>query len=36
VVLQADEGLLSRRDLQALLRETAAPVLILPPRARFA
>lgn len=36
VVLQADEILLSRHDLLALLRDSATPVLILPPRARFA
>jgi hypothetical protein len=30
VVLHADESLLSRHDLQALLRETATPVLVLP------
>lgn len=30
VVLQADEGLLSQHDLQALLRETATSVLVLP------
>lgn len=33
VVLQADESLLSQNDLQTLLRETAASVLVLPPRA---
>jgi len=31
VVLQADESLLSRNDLQTLLREAAASVLVLPP-----
>jgi hypothetical protein len=30
VVLQADETLLAQQDLQALLRETATPVLVLP------
>lgn len=33
VVLQADESLLSRHDLQALLREAAVSVLVLPLRA---
>jgi hypothetical protein len=33
VVLLGEEEILSRRDLQALLRETAAPVLVLPGRA---
>jgi hypothetical protein len=32
VVLLGDEAVLSRRDLQALLRETTAPVLVLPGR----
>jgi hypothetical protein len=31
VVLQADESLLSQNDLQTLLRETSASVLVLPP-----
>ena len=30
VVLMSDEAVLSRRDLDALLREAAVPVLILP------
>lgn len=34
VVLLGDEAVLSRPDLQALLRETAAPVLILTRRGR--
>lgn len=33
VVLLGDEDVLSQRDLQALLRETAAPVLVLPTHA---
>jgi hypothetical protein len=33
VVLLGDEDVLSQQDLQALLRETAAPVLVLPMRA---
>jgi hypothetical protein len=32
VVLLGDDAVLSRRDLQALLRETTAPVLVLPGR----
>lgn len=34
VVLLGDEAVLSRPDLQALLRETAAPVLVLPRHGR--
>jgi hypothetical protein len=34
VVLLGDEDVLSRPDLQALLRETAAPVLVLPRHGR--
>ena len=33
VVLLGDEDVLARRDLQALLREAAAPVLVLPRQA---